>query len=163
MDAYSAYLKMFLDKQGKPLTNADFNEARLNQARQAVYNKMFEDNNIPGYYAKLDNYNSNPNIKERDKINKASNAVGYGNYPKGSDMPNILGRFYFTKDKNGNILVSDTYDFNKYNADKIDPRYLPMIAGRKFGTPYNINLNLGNPKDWNMKYTGNNQIDLGWN
>lgn len=158
---YSAYLKMFTDKEGKPLTNKDFNSGQIKQLQQAVYNKMFE-NDIPGYTQKIEAYNNRPGMKDRDKINLQYNAVGYGNYPSG-EMANVLGRFYFNKDKNGDVIVSDSYDFNNHNANMIDPRFLPIILGRKYGTPYQINLNLGNPKNWNMKYTGNNQVDLGWN
>lgn len=157
--AYSAYLKMFSDRNGSPLSNKDFNERQIAELRQAVYNKMFE-NDRPEYWSKVTAYNNNPYIKDRDKINTRNNAVGYGNYPPG-EMANILGRFYFNKDKNGNITISDSYDFNNHNAEFYDPRFLPIILGRKYGVPYNININLGNPNTWgNMKYTGNKQLGI---
>ena len=70
MDAFSAYIKTIADKSGQPLTNKDFDNARIQQAKQAIFNKLYEVNNIPGYTQKIQAYNSRPGMKDRDKISK---------------------------------------------------------------------------------------------
>lgn len=157
MNAYQVYLNAFGD--ARDLTNSDFSDKQLQHIKQAIYNRMFEENNNPiGYYQKRDVYNSK--AKDRDKINTKPNAVGYGNYASGTDIPNILGRFYYNVNPNGEIMVNDLYNFD-HNTEYLDPRRLPAIIGRKYGKPFNINLNLGNPNTWgNMKYTGNSQLGI---
>lgn len=161
-NAYTAYLNMFGNTN--PLLNeSNFNNKQLQQLRQAIYNKQYEVNNIPGYYQKVEAFNKNPRTKSGDKINTATNAINYGNYDSSSDMGNIVGRFFYNTLPNGNIVVNDRYDFNKYdNASVLDPRYLPIKYGREKGTPYDISINLGNPATWgNMKYTGNSLLNIG--
>lgn len=157
MNTYQVYFNTFGD--ARDLTNKDFSTKQLDNIRQAIYNRMFEENNNPiGYYQKRERYNSI--AKDRDKISTKPNAVGYGNYPKGSEIGNILGRFYYNVSPNGDILIDDVYDFN-HNTNYGDIRQIPAIIGRKYGKPFSIKLNLGNPNTWgNMKYTGNSQLGI---
>lgn len=160
-NAYTAYLNMFGDTNPL-LTQRNFNDRQLQQLKQAIYNKRYEVNNIPGYYQKVQAYNSRPDITSRDRINLANNAINYGNYDNSSDMGNIVGRFFYNTLPNGDVVVNDRYDFNKLeDANMNDWRYLPIKYGRAKGTPYNININLGNPNTWgNMRYTGNDKLGI---
>lgn len=160
-NAYTAYLNMFGNTN--PLLNeSNFNNKQLQQLRQAIYNNRYERNNVPGYYQKVEAYNSRPDITSGDRINLSNNAVNYGNYDYSADMGNIVGRFFYNTLPNGNIVVNDRYDFNKYDEANInDPRRLAIKYGRAHGTPYNISINLGNPNTWGkMRYTGNDKLGI---
>ena len=71
-------------------------------------------------------------------------------------MVDVLGRFFYNIDKNGNVIINDRYDVNG-NEGRLNPKAIILNGATALGgTPYNINLNLGNPKTWgNLKYTGN--------
>ena len=71
-------------------------------------------------------------------------------------MGDVLGRFFYNIDNNGNVIINDRYDVNG-NEGILNPKAMVLnMAKASGGVPYNINLNLGNPNTWsNLKYTGN--------
>ena len=71
-------------------------------------------------------------------------------------MGDVLGRFFYNIDNNGNVIINDRYDVNG-NEGILNPKAMVLnMAKASGGVPYNINLNLGNPNTWgNLRYTGN--------
>ena len=144
--------------QGKPLTNEDFTQQQLNALKQAIFNRRYEVENQLGLNQRTRDYNNSHSV--RDRINPSPNAINYGNYANNdATMSDVLGRFFYTTDRNGNIIIKDTYNVNG-NEGKLNPRAIILNGATAIGgTPYSINLNLGNPKTWSkFKYTGNSLL-----
>lgn len=90
------------------------------------------------------------NSANQDQHNRAVNMDNQSYLMQGS-----IGAGDYSIDKNGNVILHDRYNFTQ---DKLGDgtHYTPMaMLGKMFGTPYEINLNLGNINDWGMSYTGN--------
>lgn len=72
------------------------------------------------------------------------------------NIVNSLGRFNYHTDKNGNIIVTDIYDFNADTSPKGNG--INATIRREYiepnNKPYNWNINLGNPKNWEKKDIG---------
>lgn len=157
VDRYQG-LAHYLWGQGKPLTNNDFTQQQLNALRQAVYNRRYEVANQLGLNQRTRDYNNSHSV--RDRINPSANAINYGNYANNNaTMADVLGRFFYTIDKNGNVIINDTYNTNG-NEGKLNPKAMILNGATALGgTPYSINLNLGNPNTWSdFKYTGNSLL-----
>lgn len=146
-------LAHYLTGGGTTLTNKDFSEQQLNALRQAVFNRRYEMDRQLGIGQRTKDYNLSHSA--RDKINPSPYAINYGNYYN-TDMGDVLGRFFYNVDNNGNVIINDRYDVNG-NEGILNPKAMVLnIAKASGGVPYNINLNLGNPTTWgNLKYTGN--------
>ena len=154
VDRYQG-LAHYIWGQGKPLTNKNFTQQQLNALRQAVYNRRYEVANQLGLDQRTRDYNNSHSI--RDRINPNANAINYGNYANNNaTMADVLGRFFYAIDRNGNVIINDTYNANG-NEGRLNPKAIMLNGATALGgTPYSINLNLGNPNTWgNLKYTGN--------
>ena len=152
VDRYQG-LAHYIWGQGKPLTNKDFSEQQLNALRQAVFNRRYEIDRQLGIGQRTRDYNLSHSV--RDRINPSPYAINYGNYYK-TEMGDVLGRFFYNIDNNGNVIINDRYDVNG-NEGVLNPKAMVLnMAKASGGVPYNINLNLGNPNTWgNLRYTGN--------
>ena len=146
-------LAHYLTGKGAPLTNKDFSEQQLNALRQAVFNRRYEIDRQLGIGQRTRDYNLSHSV--RDRINPSPYAINYGNYYN-TDMGDVLGRFFYNIDNNGNVIINDRYDVNG-NEGILNPKAMVLnMAKASGGVPYNINLNLGNPNTWgNLRYTGN--------
>lgn len=157
VDRYQG-LAHYIWGQGKPLTNNDFTQQQLNALRQAVYNRRYEVANQLGLSQRIRDYNNSHSV--RDRINPNANAINYGNYANNNaTMADVLGRFFYTIDKDGNVIINDTYNANG-NEGRLNPKAMILNGATALGgTPYSINLNLGNPNTWsNLRYTGNSLL-----
>lgn len=70
-------------------------------------------------------------------------------------VEHTLGRYHYYTDKYGNIIVTDTYDFNKGNVTQGQEWYTVVdILADKYGSSdkepdeqkFHYHINLGNPK-----------------
>lgn len=147
----------------RDLYNRDFTNKELDILRQAIFNQQYEMNMFgpKTYRAMLEDAFKRNGYTSRDVTPNANNAVGQWNYPddKGT-MSNTVGRFFYNTDKNGNVTITDTYNANGDEGITDPLRTVGLKLLQIRNNPYNINLNLGNPKDWNLKYTGNGLLNI---
>lgn len=168
------YLLKSLSGNNTSVTNANsgFSEAEMNALRQAYLNSQkrfaewekdvalhgepydeageayftmkanpyitYSDYNMGGLNQSYDDKNIKTIIKN------SQNSPAYR-------MGSTIGQAHYKKDKNGNIILRDTYDFPK--DLKVTSKGLQLLhsLGANLGTPYSINLNLGNPSTWNLR------------
>lgn len=64
------------------------------------------------------------------------------------NMATTIGRAYYTQRPNGDIYLTDTYDMPKDIGVASKGLQFLQDLGANVGKPYQINLNLGNPKNW---------------
>lgn len=168
------YLLKSLSGNNEAITNANsgLSEAEMNALRQAYLNSQ---KRLAEWEAAVAKYGepydeggeeyfdmkANPYITYRDYnmgglnqsyddknvktiINNSKNSPAYR-------MGSTIGQAHYRKDRNGNVILRDTYDFPK--DLKVTSRGLQLLhdLGANLGTPYSINLNLGNPSTWNLR------------
>lgn len=166
-----AYKTMF-DRSGTPVGNDFFDKQDLEELKQAIFNREWDlkhreldnvDNRkreisyenykplmIDGKYAGMAPFMSY-DITERVKkypYNKA-------NY----NMQTSIGSAQYDIDSNGNVKLHDQYDVNKRTHIRNHLLYIPHELIKHFGKPYDINIDLGNMKNWDKVYTGNSVYD----
>ena len=112
---------------------------------------------------------TNINSITRDGMARFKNEYrhkGSSNYRNASlPMQGTIGAADYYFDKNGDVILTDKYDFTQDSILSPDSVYkIPALIAKfaqKTGiaTPYNTKINLGNPNTWNFNYTGNNKIE----
>lgn len=126
----------------------------------------YHDHVHPGfYYGQFPDPDANSEVKEEstwykpstwDIVNKARMAL-WRNTGVPNQIEYMLGDWSWNTDKNGNIIVNDTYDFNIGEGKKQKGRYgeLRRWAGEHLSRSIDpdsqkikFRINLGNPKDW---------------
>jgi len=143
------FAQALLGDKTKPFTANDLTPQELQQLNTAIENsrqrlqeridqvknaKSYEDLPKQGYFGEQIEKRLSE-VKDKDKIfkeikalnikNESDLAKGFGNvqymdYPKGSDMPNTLGRFTYKIQPDGSVHVSDKYDFyNTFRAENV--------------------------------------------
>jgi len=156
-------MKMYLRQFSQNPT--DINESYFKPEEiQAIQNAIKAREDIKAYAGTYTPDNRNPNYINYDyyrmgnkQFNKPDsfedNLLGNIVNSMMSPVYNVsssIGSAYYNIDKNGNVTLNDKYDFNKgIPLDRANTAYkLAHFLGTNFGKPYNVNLNLGNIKDW---------------
>ena len=95
----------------------------------------------------------------RGKYTEGNEGVIERNISPQGQMAHILGKFDYHTDSNGNVIVTDTYDFN-HNRGTTSPNALynffrnkvaPTISTSSLQPDdgkYHFSINLGNPQKW---------------
>ena len=141
--------RIFLESmQGKrgPITEDDFSPEELNNLRQLISSTE-----------------GRGNVQYKDYVKQKKKLLSEGKFVFADLPPSILavtnplgntaatlGRFNYAKDSQGNLRVTDNYDFNPTNYDQTSAAYSPfgalrVYAGEKMppGTGRPVNINLG--------------------
>ena len=152
-----AYVKQFYDTT--PLTEQYLNSQDIQALRRAYYNQedmrnyvgddSFRASYIDPQSIRYNNYrrkNNRPDSFEDSVIGNVVNSLFDADYRMGS----LVGSANYHADKNGNVIITDRYDFNKgIDLQNANPLYKALHwAGTNLGKPYDVNINLGNPKNW---------------
>ena len=152
-----AYVKQFYDTT--PLTEKYLNQQDIQALRRAYLNqedmrRYVGDDNFRASYInpqsiRYNNYtrkNNRPDSFEDSVVGNIVNSLLDPDYRMGS----LVGSANYHIDKNGNVIITDRYDFNKgIDLQNANPLYKTLHwAGTNFGKPYDVNINLGNPKNW---------------
>lgn len=112
------YIDSVVKKDTTPIDENYFSTEELNSIKDLVASSISNTNKkqTPGY-VNYDTYKNNSSISDLNLLS--------GLFTKSGKIANSLGQFNYELDKNGDIIVKDTYDFNAY------------IRGRKTaGTEY---------------------------
>ena len=164
----------------------DFSQEVLNQLRQNIYNQEYDlKNRVSEILANAEwrkkynrqkdydpmlrrefsyrNYGSGDYLDpfEMNAIQLAQKV--YGNYDPKFVTQTTVGSGRYTIDPNGNVTVTDTYDFDKAKGMQSLLANILHKGGSTWGKPYPVNIDLGNIKDWNLQYTGNRDLDQYYN
>lgn len=152
-----AYVKQFYNTT--PLTEKYLTPQDIQALRRAYYNQedmrryvgddSFRASYINPQSIRYNNYsrkNNRPDSFEDSVVGNIVNSLFDPDYR----MSSLVGRANYHIDKNGNVIITDRYDFNKgIDLQNANPLYKTLHwAGTNFGRPYDVNINLGNPKDW---------------
>ena len=186
--AYKNIVKEMFDNQMSKTPRAysekDFEEDILNQLRQNVFNQEYDLKNRASELMDVKRYKDSIGETDYDPILRRE--FSYRNYGSGKhndvfEMGNIellknyiandnpifrtqatIGSGRYSIDPQGNVIVTDTYDFSKNKHMKNMADLLHLLGAYK-GNAFPIKINLGNINDWNMKYTGNRDLDSYYN
>lgn len=138
---------------GKDLTEADLTPSEQAILRQTIQTaELARRGGRPYDGVKYSDYN---NPKPFNTIS-APEALFRTLFDKEFNITNSLGQFNYHTDKNGNIIVTDRYDFNSDTTPK--GKGFKDTLRREYiepnNKPFNWNINLGNPKDWTREDIG---------
>lgn len=111
------YLETFADEQKTPITEKSFTEAELRTIGELVKAKQSIDPASTSGYIKYADYAKFLSPKETSQ----TAGVAAGERNPFENIRTTLGQFNYKVDpKTGNVVISDTYDFNKLNQKLMD-------------------------------------------
>lgn len=129
-------------------TEADLTTNELDELRKAVHSaEMRRLGGRPYNGVQYSNYN-NPITYSSMSLGELATNINNPEF----NVINSLGRFDYHTDKNGNVIVTDTYDFNPTSTPKDNS--IKSIIKRDYieanSKPFNWNINLGKQNEWRL-------------